>query len=128
MLVVHDPNDVAALDGVYVHAGCQIDETLVLSRAHASIDVEGLRAHPPADQLDHSVVDAGRVDGRGAKLRLGRVHVLAEQHQGGVAEPLGDVGRAVRARPPSCIDTENRDFSLLEWEGAVCVIRCTFSR
>jgi hypothetical protein len=39
------------------------DVAFVFGHSHAPIDVEGLGAHPPADELDHGIIHASRMKG-----------------------------------------------------------------
>jgi hypothetical protein len=64
-LVSDNRRDVDRLNAVDVATRGFSDVGLVLGYPHAPIDVKGLWAHPSADELDHGVAHARRVEGSG---------------------------------------------------------------
>ena len=64
-LIANHTYHVGRLDGVDVHGGGLVDQSLVFPGPHPSIDVEGFRAHPSAYEHDHRVWDVGGMESRG---------------------------------------------------------------
>ena len=64
-LIANHTYHVGRLDGVDVHGGGLVDQSLVFSGPHPPIDVEGFRAHPSAYEHDHGVRDVGGMESRG---------------------------------------------------------------
>ena len=62
LLVPDHPYYVGRLDGVNVHRGGFVDQSLVLPGPHTPVDVEGFGTHPSADEHDHGVWYVGGVE------------------------------------------------------------------